>query len=404
MAYGAFHTFVSGINAKKGGLMDSKVFEDGYSVVDMKDLFYRSDGGDGGQVDNPLEGFDENGDKIDDADKGGDRPGAGDGGDPGDGWPAADGADGVDADPGVVSPGINGKALFDKLVRRGIISDMGDLEITIDDKPVDLSKVTDEDQILDILESVVKGQREEMLRDKVDTSSMSDFMRQLIEVDRKGGNITGLLNSYQRMSAPIEDMDLTDRRDQLSVIRHYYKMLGMSEDDIRDNMELIESKDDDFIEARARKFQGVIKDRMSAMVEEEKRKADDRRKEAAERMKAYRKNLRTALGSGFQLSDSMIGKAVDFVTKTVDNEGHVGIDKAYMDMIQDPEKAADLVLFLMNKDEFIRQKTNKARMDVNKNIIKLVSSSRAGRSGSTRIDEGDEKVDFIDLGDSKSLR
>ena len=383
--------------------MDERVFDDGYSVVDMKDLFYRSDGGDDVDKDNPLDGFDANGDKVDG--KGDDVPPSDDGGadDPGEGQSGGD-QDVVDNIPSGVT-GLNGKDLFDKLVKRGIISDMGDLEIMVDDEPVDLSKLTDEEQILDILESVVKSQRDDMMRDKVDTSTMSDFMRKLIEVDKAGGNVSNLVNSYQRLSAPIENLDLSDKADQLAIIKHYYKMLGMSDEDIRDNMEMIESKEDDFIEARARKFSGIINDRMLAMADDEKRKAEERRKEAVERMKSYRKSLRTSIGNSFQLSDNMIGKAVDFVTKTVDNEGHVAIDKAYMDMIRDPEQAADLVLFLMNKDEFLRQKTNKARMDVNKNVIKLVSTSRINRKGGTSAadDDSGDKPDFLDLGDARKI-
>lgn len=383
--------------------MDKRVFDDGYSVVDMKDLFYRSDGGDDVDKDNPLDGFDANGDKVDG--KGDDVPSDDDGraDDPGDGQ-AGGNQDAVENIQSGVT-GLNGKDLFDKLVKRGIISDMGDLEIMVDDEPVDLSKLTDEEQILDILESVVKSQRDDMMRDKVDTSTMSDFMRKLIEVDKAGGNVSNLVSSYQRLSAPIENLDLSDKADQLAIIKHYYKMLGMSDEDIRDNMEMIESKEDDFIEARARKFSGIINDRMLAMADDEKRKAEERRKEAVERMKSYRKSLRTSIGNSFQLSDNMIGKAVDFVTKTVDNEGHVAIDKAYMDMIRDPEQAADLVLFLMNKEEFLRQKTNKARMDVNKNVIKLVSSSRINRKGgtSTADDDSGDKPDFLDLGDARKI-
>lgn len=78
-------------------------------------------------------------------------------------------------------------------------------------------------------------------------------------------------------------------------------------------------------------------------------------------MKVYKKGLKTSISSGFQLTDTMIGKAVDFVTKPIDNQGHTAIDKAYSEAIKNPDMAADLALFLMNKDEFLKQKPTRLR-------------------------------------------
>ena len=59
----------------------------------------------------------------------------------------------------------------------------------VDDKPVDLSTITKEDDLLDIVEGLIKDKADELLKDKVDTGSMSDFMKKMIEVDKVGGNV-----------------------------------------------------------------------------------------------------------------------------------------------------------------------------------------------------------------------
>lgn len=384
-------------------------FDSGFRTMDVKDLFYRSDDG-GSGIENPLEGLDENGDPVDDKDKGdgsgdGEEPdirkdgdGAGDAGEPG-----GDGGDDPDDVPPVVSHGLNGKSILDKMVKRGIIDDIGDMEITVDDKPVDLSSVTDEDEILDIVEGIVKSQRENLLKDKVDTSSMSDLMRRMIEVDKAGGDVASLLDAYRKLQEPVDNADLTTREGQLEIIRHYYKTLGMSDEDIKDNMELMEGKDDDYVEAKARKFDSVIKDRMGDLVEREKERAEKRKKEVMEMMRAYKKGLRSAVSARFQLSDNMVSKAVDFVTKAIDKDGRVGIDVAYTNAIKDPSTAADLVLFLMNRDEYLKQVTNKSNMEVKRNVIKLVSSSKAGKGGAARPAEETIDGGFLDVGESKSF-
>lgn len=392
------YIFALDANLIKRNIMAFENFDSGFRTMDVKDLFFRGDGEDT-VIDNPLEGLDENGDKKDD------KPDEDVG--PVDPEPGKDdkGDTVVDEpDAPVVSHGLNGKSILEKMAKRGIIDNIGDMEITVDDKPVDLASITDEDEILDIVESLVKSQREDMLRDKVDTSSISDFMRKMIEVDKAGGNVGALLDTYRKFQEPVDSADLSTREGQLAVIHHYYKMLGMSDDDIKDNMELMEGKDDDYVEAKARKFDSVIKERMSSMVEQEKQRAEDRKKEAMERMKTYKKGLRSSISNNFQLSDNMVSKAVDFVTKVVDKDGRVGIDLAYMDMVKDPQKAADLVLFLMNKDEYLRQVTNKSNMDVKRNVIKLVSSSKAGKGGTAKPDDDVIEGSFLEVGESKPYK
>ena len=120
-------------------------------------------------------------------------------------------------------------------------------------------------------------------------------------------------------------------------------------------------------------------------------------------MKIYKKGLKTSISSGFQLTDTMIGKAVDFVTKPIDNQGHTAIDKAYSEAIKNPDMAADLALFLMNKDEFLKQRTNKAKMEVNKKTITLLSGNKGGKQNKTNIDNDTIEANFLDLSGSKSV-
>lgn len=289
------------------------------------------------------------------------------------------------------------------MAARGIIDSIDNLDIMVDDKPVDLSTITKEDDLLDIVEGLIKDKADELLKDKVDTGSMSDFMKKMIEVDKAGGNVGQLLNQYQNIQAPLDNLDMSNKNDQLAVIQHYYKMLGMPEDEIKDNMEMMIGKGDEFIESKANKFHDILKKEMDNLIEEEKKKSEKRKQELIEQMKIYKKGLKTSISSGFQLTDTMIGKAVDFVTKPIDNQDHTAIDKAYSEAIKNPDMAADLALFLMNKDEFLKQKTNKAKMEVNKKTITLLSGNKGGKQNKNNIDNDTIEANFLDLSGSKSV-
>lgn len=379
-------------------------FAKGFKTMSVEELFYRGDG-DGDK--NNIEGkYDKDGNPIGDAKEGPAEGGAADGGgDKGGGTSDPDpdplGEGGTDNNNAV--SGFNGKSFLEKMAARGIIDSIDNLDIMVDDKPVDLSAITGEDDLLDIVEGLIKDKADELMKDKVDTGSMSDFMRKMIEVDKAGGNVGQLLSQYQSIHAPLDNLDMSDRNDQLAVIRHYYKMLGMPEDEINDNMEMMAGKGDEFIEAKANKFHDILKKEMDGLIEEEKRKSEKRKQELIEHMKAYRKGLKASIGSVFRLTDTMIGKAVDFVTKPIDNQGHTAIDKAYSEAIKDPETAADLALFLMNKDEFLKQKTSKAKMEVNKKTITLLSGNKGGKQNKNNIDNDTIEANFLDLSGSKSV-
>lgn len=373
--------------AQEGG------FETGFTQVDAKDLFFVGDTGNN----SVLDGYDENGDKID--------PDSGKGEDPKNPKKEETKVDDGQANDnnveGTVSQVISGKSFLEKLSSRGLIGDLSEMELMLDDKPVDLSEINNEDDLLDVLEGLIKAREEDMLKDKMDTSDLSGFMRKLIEVDKVGGDMSSLLNAYQKLQAPIDNIDLSDKRGQMMVIHHYYKMLGLSDDDIKDNMEMMESKGDDFIESKANKFHSVIKEKMEAMVEEERKEAEKKKADAMERMKSYKKSVRASIGKNFQVNDNMLAKAVDFVTKPVNNEGNTAIDIAYTNMIKDPEAASDLIMFLMNKDEFIKQKTNKATMETKRSVINVLRGNK--KDNKTDVGGGDDESKYIlDVGLAKS--
>lgn len=187
-------------------------FAKGFKTMSVEELFYRGDG-DGDK--NNIEGkYDKDGNPIGDTNKepadGGAADGGGDkGGDATNPDPDSLGEGGADNN-NVVS-GFNGKSFLEKMAARGIIDSIDNLDIMVDDKPVDLSTITKEDDLLDIVEGLIKDKADELLKDKVDTGSMSDFMKKMIEVDKAGGNVGQLLSQYQSIQAPLDSLDMSNK-------------------------------------------------------------------------------------------------------------------------------------------------------------------------------------------------
>lgn len=59
-------------------------------------------------------------------------------------------------------------------------------------------------------------------------------------------------------------------------------------------------------------------------------------------------------------------------------------------MLLNPEEAPDLIMFMMNPDEFIKQKSNKKVTEEKKRIFKMVSQTSKGARRAPVDDKGND--------------
>lgn len=304
----------------------------------------------------------------------------------------------------VLGGSINYRGIVDSLNNKGIIdltnsvftNDEGE-ELTIDN--IDLS---DEDHFCDFIATIMNSQKEELMQDKIDVNSVSDFTKKLIEAEKSGANIVDILKEYDRTSSPIEKLDIENKSDQLKIIRHYVDLLGLPKEDADEYYNGIVSKGDDFIEARALKYKADLNARMNKIIEERKALAEQKRAKDLEDLKRMKKELKTSLSQKYQLNDSMLNKALNFRFSTSEqNPGMpLAMEKARQ-ILMNPEEAPDLIMFLMNPDEFIKQKSSKRVKEEKIKTYKMVTTTNKNRNVAPVDNRGSEikgiKVDEIEL-------
>ncbi|WP_289202073.1 hypothetical protein, partial [Parabacteroides goldsteinii] len=263
------------------------------------------------------------------------------------------------------------KGILSDLMSRGIINDISDYEFQVgenDEDKVsfkDLS-IEDKESFLDLIENVIKEKESGLLKDKIDTSSVSDFTRQLIEAEKSGANVNQILGVYRQYQAPIQDLDLSVKEDQMRVIRHFVNSLPISDEEKDEQMEIYKSQSDEFIEAKAKKFKGILDEKMKEYIQKQKEDAEKKKKEDEEASKRYRKDLR---------------------------KGETGVLRTFKESMRDPKKAVDLIMYLMSPDEFIKQKSNKRVKQEQIKVIKMLG--RTNKSRSSNNEKTDE--DGLDL-------
>lgn len=291
-------------------------------------------------------------------------------------------------------PVVNYRKVLDALSSRGIIPDLKDVvfsgengeEITIND--LDFSK---EDSLCDILSTVLESQKEDIVKDKIDVTSVSDITKKLIQADKAGANIVDILKQYDTNVAPIEKLDIENKADQIKIVRYYVDLLGLPKDEADEFFKGIINKGEEYVEAKAIKYKAELDKRMDDIIQQRTKEAADKKAKDAEDFRRYKKDLKSSIQAKYQLNDTMVSKALDFALKP--SESNPGITKAFnrvREMMMNPEEAPDLIMFLMNPGEFIKQKSNQAVVDEKKKIYKLISHTNKDKRVAPVDDRGDQ--------------
>lgn len=294
----------------------------------------------------------------------------------------------------VETPVVNYRKVLDALSSRGIIPDLKDVvfsgengeEITIND--LDFSK---EDSLCDILSTVLESQKEDIVKDKIDVTSVSDITKKLIQADKAGANIVDILKQYDTNVAPIEKLDIENKADQIKIVRHYVDLLGLPKDEADEFFKGIINKGEEYVEAKAIKYKAELDKRMDDIIQQRTKEAAEKKAKDAEDFRRYKKDLKSSIQAKYQLNDTMVSKALDFALKP--SESNSGITKAFnrvREMMMNPEEAPDLIMFLMNPGEFIKQKSNQAVVDEKKKIYKLISHTNKDKRVAPVDDKGDQ--------------
>lgn len=294
----------------------------------------------------------------------------------------------------VETPVINYRKVLDALSSRGIIPDLKDVvfsgengeEITIND--LDFSK---EDSLCDILSTVLESQKEDIVKDKIDVTSVSDITKKLIQADKAGANIVDILKQYDTNVAPIEKLDIENKADQIKIVRHYVDLLGLPKDEADEFFKGIINKGEEYVEAKAIKYKAELDKRMDDIIQQRTKEAAEKKAKDAEDFRRYKKDLKSSIQAKYQLNDTIVSKALDFALKP--SESNPGITKAFnrvREMMMNPEEAPDLIMFLMNPGEFIKQKSNQAVVDEKKKIYKLISHTNKDKRVAPVDDKGDQ--------------
>lgn len=251
-----------------------------------------------------------------------------------------------------VTEGTDYKSLIKSLVDKKIFEGFDTIETEDGEIPFEDFDV-DSETFVEIVKSKIEEVKEQASSNT--TKGLSDFTRHLLEIEKNGGNVSQALETYQNYQDPLDSFDLTDEIDQQKVIfMKYHNVMGMEKDVVIDLIDGFISKGK--LEDEAFKAETEIRGAINKQLDEINKQAVSEKEKKKEGLKLYRKNLGEKLNE-FQLNENYKRKILDIATKE-DEDGSFQLDSLYYSQRNDPEKAAALLLFLTDQEEYKKQITN----------------------------------------------
>lgn len=292
--------------------------------------------------------------------------------------------------------GVDYKSIINKMVEAGEWEQFDTIETEDGEVPINELEV-DEELFSAIVEEQKRLRQEKFQQQSVE--GVSDFTKKLIEIEKNGGSVADAINAFQTVKEPLSQIDTSTVEGKKAVIYMQLKAQNQDESDIK---RLIRSYEQDgLLDEKAEIAETALNNAYEKYLEKLNDDAIERNRLAAEALKKYTSDFKQEIKNTFELNDSMTKKITEAATKR-NKEGRYELDTMYNEYRKDPKKAAELALFLFNKDEYIKQVTNKVKVENNISTFKKLNLVKKNTT-QTNVNNKKEKVDESDLLDLSKL-
>lgn len=237
-----------------------------------------------------------------------------------------------------------------------------EIEILLDDANVD------EEMFINILKSKIE-EIEDTYKSRVSTEEVSDFTRHLINIEKNGGSTKQAIELYNTYQDPLNALNLDNERDQIKALIMRYRAGGMEDEQIQDLIDAHTTKG--VLKERAETAKGELEEAVKARLDAMEAKSAEDKVKREEAIKQYRKNLKDTI-STFNVKDTIKNKIVDMSTKRGQDQ-QFDIDKMYNEIRLDHQRFAELALYMLDREAFIKQVSQKAVIDEKKSTMKKLS-------------------------------
>lgn len=282
------------------------------------------------------------------------------------------------------------KSVIKDLIKDGLWEDFDGIE----DENGEITPLDKVNVDKELFYSIVAQKTEEIknkaTENKISVDGVSDFMKRMIELDKKGGDVRSAIETYNEFKNPLEKLDLDKVEDQRSII--YLRYSTENKLDKQTIFDIIESREKngklrETAEQAKEQMMKAVDMRLKAIEEQ----AAQRLEQEKENIKRYRSQLSESLVNNFQLKDSSRNRLLDLATKK-DKNGAYGIDLMFDEAMSNPDKAAKIIMLLTDEEEYNKQVSEKRVREDKINTMKSIRLVPKNKSSNMSISGKSDRV------------
>jgi hypothetical protein len=276
----------------------------------------------------------------------------------------------------------NYKSILQDLISEGILPEIGSFETPDGDVPFEEMEI-DKESLLFLIRKHQEDLKEEMKSSSIDVNGVSEFTKKLINIEKHGGNVQQALETYQQVKHPIETINLNDPTGQKAMCYLRFKAQGIEDGMAKDLINAYELKG--ILEEKALESKEQLDVAFNQSIIEQEELAIKQEQDFKAALKTYRGTLDSVLKDQ-QVSDTHRRKLLDIATKQTP-QGDFELDVYIENFRKNPIDAVDLLMFVTNKQEFIKKKADELIKEERKNTLRKVALIPKGRTTNLTVPE-----------------
>ena len=292
-------------------------------------------------------------------------------------------------------------SFYKKLALKYIENGKWDSALAIEDEegnqiPIEDIEDLNEETFFEIEKALSEAEEEDRKTKFVSIADMDERKKNLISIIKEGGELSDIFKSeaqVQEYLNPFGNLDLDNESVQERVL--YNALINHNKLDPESAQVVVNKAKKDFtldtkvktyIDGYTKSFDKFVEDKKKSLIEEKETK----RKELAD----FKKSL-TEEYKAYGLNDSLVRRLTNSVVKEA--EDGYEIDVIYDQKMKDPKEAAELVLFLNDKEAYLESKLKNSKIQEQKKtrrLFKMVPKEKGTGSKENDTTNVDNEFDF----------
>ena len=220
-----------------------------------------------------------------------------------------------------------------------------------------------EEEYFELLEQQKEAEKEEITSKYLKADDADEDKKRIANIVLNGGDLKEIFQSPEQLIKPFDESlgwDLDNEEHQYSIVYQEYLAKGFSKERAKLNADAdlkeltLDIKATEIVKYRQKDYSDKLQKIETDLVAE--------REAERERLKTYKTQLSKEYKEQ-KLPETLSKRLIDLATKE-NSEGELLIDEMYNKVMQDPKEAKEVILFLADREAYLKTKMLETKKEV----------------------------------------